>query len=217
VPVLLSRLPDNQLLDFPVGRFYVDYLSHADNAFAAGVALTVARQQDHEQQLVHDLEQLIGELSKSHQVMVDFASAFRRIGQDPTTFAQRFETFYYDFKTHLDGKTWVDEDTSCRKIFELKARILPHLQPPVLDDTTFKQLSEELDRLAVYDQNLLQFFQTYLNAMNTVVEEIWTRLAGDMQGALSLKRDFEAQITPSFQRSIAMLQAMSTSTTHIAA
>jgi hypothetical protein len=53
--------------------------------------------------------------------------------------------------------------------------------------------------------------------MNTVVEEIWGQLGSDVQGALGRKRDFEAQITPSFQRSKAMLHAMSASTTHIAA
>jgi len=51
----------------------------------------------------------------------------------------------------------------------------------------------------------------------TVVEEIWAQQARDMQGALSLERDFEAQITLSFQRSKAMLQAMPTGTTHMAA
>ena len=96
------------------------------------------------------------------------------------------------------------------------ARVLPVLEP-LLENATFKQLGEELDILAQSDVHLLQFFRTYLDAMNTVVEEIWARLASDMQGALSLKRDFEAQITPSFQRSKAMLQAMSPSTTHIAA
>jgi len=148
--------------------------------------------------------------------MVDFASAFRRIGQDPATFAQRFETFYYDFKAHYDGKTWVDEETSCREIFKLQTRVLPVLEL-LLDNATFKQLREELDLLAQSDLHLLPFFRTYLDAMNTVVEEIWARLASDIPGALSLKRDFEAQITPSFQRSKAMLQAMNTSTTHIAA
>ena len=218
VPVLFSRLPDNQLIDFPVGRFYADYLAHTDGAFAAaGAALIVARWQEHGQQLVHDLGQLIRELSKSHQVMVGFASAFRRTGQDPATFAQRFETFYYDFKAHYDGQTWVEEETSCRKILELKAQILPHLQPPVLDNATFTQLAAELDMLADSDGHLLQLFRTYLDAMNTVVEEIWAQLGSDVQGALGRKRDFEAQITPSFQRSKAMLDAMSASTTHIAA
>ena len=58
-PVLFSRLPDNQLIDFPVGRFSHNYLSHTNRAFSmAGEALAAARR-DNSQQVVGDLERLI--------------------------------------------------------------------------------------------------------------------------------------------------------------
>jgi hypothetical protein len=143
---------------------------------------------------------------------------FRDLGARAETWGEdaQFETFYYDVKAHYDGKTWVDEETSCREICKLQMRVLPVLEP-LLANATFKQLEDELDLLAQSDLHLLQCFRTSLDAMHTVVEEIRARLASDMPGALSLKHDFEAQITPSLQRSKALLQAMSTSTTHIAA
>ncbi|MBM3188944.1 MAG: CHAT domain-containing protein [Chloroflexi bacterium] len=218
VPVLFSRLPDNQLLDFPIGRFYSGYLTHADRAFyAAGEALASARAEEHGEQLVRDLERLIKELSKSHKVLVDVASQFRRVGRDPDTFADKFETFYYDFTEYYNGEDWVDEDTSCREIWTLAAKVMPRLAP-LMDPATFQQLGQELDLLGNADANLIRQFQTYLDEMNAAVEGIWERLGnGDLDGAIQAKRDFEAQITPSFQRSKEMLSQMSGSITAVAA
>jgi len=218
VPVLFSRLPDNQLLDFPVAEISRSYLAHTDRAFvAADEALARARRQDHGQQLVDDLQQLIEELSKSHKVLVDFASDFRRVGNDAATYAGNFEAFYYKFKNHYDSEAWVDADTSCRKIRELRDRALPALRP-LLDDATFEPLRAELDLLADSDTDLLTFFRTYLDAMNAAVEEIWTKLgAGDLPGAILSKRDFEAQISPSFRRSKATLGQMTGSLGHVSA
>lgn len=218
VPVLFSRLPDNQLLDFPIGRFYDRYLSHADRAYlAADEALAAARLEDHGSELVDDLERLIKELSKSHEVMVGVASKFRRTGNNPDTFAQRFEGFFYDFKDYYDSQSWVDEDTSCREISELSYRVLPKLAP-LLDDTTFEQLRAELELLSNADADLLHYLREYLDTMNNVVEEIYSKVTGgDIDKAIGLKRGFEAQISPSFRRSKEMFDRMSGSITAVAA
>jgi hypothetical protein len=218
VPVLFSRLPDNQLLDFPVAAISEGYLAHTDQAFVAiDQAIEQARRQEHGQGLVDDLRRLIQELSKSHKVLVDFAGDFRRVGNDPATFARNFEAFYYGFKEHYDGETWVDEDTSCQKIWEFSQQALPRLRP-LLDGATFVHLQEELGLLSSADAGLLEFFRGYLDTMNDAVEQIYAKLGtGDLDGAIALKRDFEAQITPSFRRSKAMLEEMTSRLGHVSA
>jgi hypothetical protein len=216
VPVLFTRLPDNQLLDFPLGGIYTHYLAHADSAFnMAGEALTAARKQSNGMQMAHALERLIKELSKSHKVVVEYASALREIGNDPATFARRFEDFYYKFKKHYDSQDWVNEDTSCHEIRALGMQLLPKVQK-LLDAATFKQLEKELDLLGDADGLLMVFLREFIEAMNTAVEDIWTRVGNkDTAAAIELKRSFEAQISPSFRRSKEMLAQMTSSLGHV--
>jgi hypothetical protein len=217
VPVLFTRLPDNQLLDFPVGGIS-KYLSHTDRAFSlAGEVLSAARRQSDGLQVVEHVERLIKELSKSHKVIVDYASAFREVGSDPSTFATRFEDFYYKFKNHYDSQDWVNEDTSCHEIRALGGELLPAVRP-LLSPATFEQLEKELDLLGSADGQLMGFFRDFLEAMNTAAEDIWTRVGNkDIAGAIDLKRNFEAQISPSFRRSKEMLAQMSNSLGHVKA
>jgi hypothetical protein len=219
-PVLYSRLADNQLFDFPVSRLYSGYLAHTDRAFAAADrALAAAKAREDGFQAVRKLEGLIEELSKSHKALVDIATDFRRVGSDPTTFQRNFDHFYTMFKAHYDAETWVDEDTSCRKINEARAEILPAARVLLQDDeATFRQLDEELRVLGDADANLLRLFRAFFDAMDAAVEAITARLAaGDVDGAIQLKRDFEAQISPTFKRSKAMFERMSASTSKASA
>lgn len=218
VPVLFSRLFDNQLIDFPIGQFYDTYLSHTDRAFlAVDEALAAARRQEYGGALVDDLERLVKELSKSHGVLVDVASRFRRVGSDPNTFAQRFDAFYADFKDYYDRQSWVEEETSCRQIRELGYQVLPKVRP-LLRDNIFDQLQQELSLLGDADRALLRQFREYLEAMNDTVEAIYTEISsGDTTEAIRLKRDFEAQISPSFRRSKEMFERMNSSVTAVMA
>jgi hypothetical protein len=158
---------------------------------------------------------LIKELSKSHKAIVDYASAFREIGTDAATFAGRFEDFFYKFKKHYDSQDWVNEDTSCHAIRALSMQLLPKVQK-LLDTGTFKQLEKELDMLGSADGLLMDFFREFMEAMNTAVEDIWTRVGNkDIAAAIDLKRSFEAQISPSFRRSKEMLAQMTSSLGHV--
>lgn len=218
VPVLFSRLFDNQLIDFPIGQFYDTYLSHTDRAYlAVDEALAAARRQEYGGVLVDDLERLVKELSKSHGVLVDIASRFRRVGSDPNTFAQHFDAFYADFKDYYDRQSWVEEETSCRRIRELSYQVLPKVRPLLRDDI-FDQLQQELGLLGDADRALLRQFREYLEAMNDAVEAIYTQVSGgDIAEAIRLKRDFEAQISPSFRRSKEMFERMNSSVTAVMA
>ncbi len=208
-PVLFSRLHDNQLIDFPIGGLTDTYLSHANQAFAVvDVAINAARLEEHGEELVSSLEALVQELSKSHAGLVKVASNFRRTGSSPDTFKALFEAFYYDFKDYYDGETWVDERISCSKIADLRAKILPRLAP-ILDDQAMDTLRTELDALSNADSSLISFYRDYLDQMNEMVEQVVTKIAADqVDEAIQLKRDYEAQISPGFQRIKAMLNQM---------
>jgi hypothetical protein len=208
-PVLFSRLADNQLLDFPIGKIYTGYLAHNDRAYAAvDEAIAAARLEEHGQELVDNLLELVEELRKSHGALVSVAANFRRTGQDPETFTKSFSDFYYSFKEYYDQQTWVVEQTSCGRIGDLRSRILPRLAP-ILNDTAMDQLRQELEELSNSDSNLVRYFQDYLGMMNDAVEAIWAKLNDQkIEEAIQLKRDFEAQISPSFMRSKMMFERM---------
>ncbi|MEN4011885.1 MAG: CHAT domain-containing protein [Chloroflexota bacterium] len=212
VPVLFCRLVDNQVIDFPIGEFYSRYLSHTDSAYTAiDEALNAARLEEHGQQLVDDLNSLVEELSKSHQALVSVADQFRRTGRNPADFAARFETFYYDFKTYYDNQTWIQENTSCVKIEKLSAKILPRLSP-LLSPDNYEALRQELGILSQADFDLVRYFAEFLEQINRSVELIWEQLqTNNLTEAIQLKKDFEDQLSPSFQRSKAMFEKMTRS------
>ncbi|MCC7107413.1 MAG: CHAT domain-containing protein [Chloroflexi bacterium] len=218
VPVLLSRLQDNQLLDFPVGRIYTESLAHSDLVFAtASQALAAAQRDDPGQQFVADLRQLIDELSKSHKVLVGVASDYRDVGDDPATFEKQFKAFYTKFKRYYDGQDWVQEDTSRHVVDELRGRVLPPLQT-LLDSSTFAQVEHELRLLSNADGSLLDNFRAFLDSMDGAVEKVGGLLRnGDTEAAIEAKLDFEAQISPSARRSREMLGQMSASTARVQA
>jgi hypothetical protein len=209
VPVLFSRLPDNQLIDFPISQLTDTYLANASQAFAAvDVAINAARLEEHGQELVGTLEELVKELSKSNTGLVKVATNFRRTGSAPDTFKAQFEAFYYDFKEYYDGETWVDEKISSGKIADLRARILPRLSP-ILNDAAMTTLRAELDTLSNADNELVGFYKDYLDQMNEMVEQVYAKLSVDqVADAIQLKRDYEAQISPGFQRIKSMLSKM---------
>lgn len=208
-PVLFSRLHDNQLIDFPIGGLTDTYLTHANQAFAVvDVAINAARLEEHGQELVGSLEALVNELSKSHAGLVKVASNFRRTGSDPATFKEQFEAFYYDFKEYYDGEAWVDEKISCDKIGDLRAKILPRLAP-ILDDTAMDTLRAELGILSNADDALIGYYKEYLDRMNEMVEQVYASLEqNQVAEAIQIKREYEAQISPGFQRIKAMLNQM---------
>lgn len=217
VPILFSRLPDNQLIDFPVGRIYDRHLSHTDRAYvAADEALAAARLEDHGSDLVHDLEQLIDELSNSHRVLVKTTRPYRRLGRDASTFVDKFWDFYPEFKEVYDSHTWQEEETSCRRIRELGALVLPKVKP-LLDDNTFSQLIGEIEQLGAGDVIIIQSFREFLESMDEAVEDIKTNImTGDVDEAMQVWSAFEMQISPSFRRSKEMFERMSNSITAVA-
>ncbi len=208
-PVLFSRLLDNQVIDFPIGEFSTNYLSHADMAYSAiDEAVSAARLEEHGQQLVDDLTNLVQELSKSHQAMVQITDQYRRTGRNPQDFAARFESFYYDFKKYYDSQTWINENTSCAKVDQLSAKILPRLAP-IMNPANFKALRIELQILSEGDFDMVRFFGEFVERLNQVVEQVWHLVEQNkVEEAIQLKRDFEDQLSPSFQRTKAMFEKM---------
>ena len=213
-PVLFSRLEDNQLIDFPVGMIYENALSHNDSAFTA---LRSAQQVAQEQgiNILGQINALIEELSKSHRLLADLTTDFRRTGRDPAVFAQNFEPYYYQFKDMYDGHTWTAEKSSCGKIQVLGQAILQAVGPYLKPDLR-AGLQQEISLLGNADDDLLTFFRKFLDQMDGVIENIWSLIQqGRISEAVQAKLLFEAQISPSLRRSKEMFDQM-TSTLHYA-
>ena len=206
VPVLFCRLNDSQLVDFPVGQAIAEIGSVATTMDRA---LEIARRQDHGEQLVRELEQLLAAFEASFRNLVQYGTEFRAVGSDPATFSEKFQPFYLSFKAYYDQETFDDEQALLREMMRLKAETLPKLRP-LLDDKTYQQLKEELDQMAVNRAGLIQGFGEYLEPMNAVVDEIKTLLdAGDVKAAIARKLEFETQISPSLRRSKELLGQIS--------
>jgi len=213
-PVLFSRLEDNQLIDFPVGQIYENALEPNDQTFTA---LRSAQQVAEERGLsiLGDINDLIEELSKSHRLLADIASDFRRTGRDPATFTQVFESYYYQFKDLYDGQTWTMEKSSCSKIAGLGAQVVQAVGPYLTNEMR-ADLQRGLNLLGGMDADLFKFFSDFLDQMDAVVENIWSLVQqGHINEAVQAKLAFEAQISPSLRRSKEIFDQM-TSTLHYA-
>ena len=214
VPVLFSRLEDNQLFDFPQAYFYEYSLALNDQAYnsvrgAKDAALM--HSQEIGMQAIDDIDELINELNKSHRFVNQTASALRDLGYDEQTLVQNFPAYYAGFKKMIGDQTWVHEKSSCRKIKALSFKIMQTVGP-YLDDENRRQLMVELDQLGDSDDDMISIFSQFLDQQNTVVEQIRQQLsANDPAGALAAKLAFDAQIDPTLRRSMSMFDQMQNS------
>ncbi len=214
VPVLFSRLEDNQLLDFPQAYFYEDSLAVNDRAYNSvreAKDAAMVHIQEIGMQAIDDIDELINELNKSHRFVNQTASAFRDLGYDGQALAKNFPAYYTEFKKMYGDQTWVHEKSSCRKIKALSFKIMQAVGP-YLDDQNRAQLIRELDRLGDSDDDMIYIYSQFLDQMNTVVEQIRQQLAAnDPAAALEAKLAFDAQIDPTLRRSMTMFDQMQNS------
>jgi hypothetical protein len=206
VPVLFCRLNDSQIVDFPAGQTIA---SIEGVATTMSNALATARLHDEGAHLIAELERLLAAFKKTFQTLVDFGTKFRAVGSDTATFSETFEPFYVSFKDYYDQETFDDEQALLRQMMLLKFETLPKLRP-LLSDSAFTELQEELDQMATNRAGLIEGFGDYLEPMNTAVDEIKALLiAGDVAGAITRKLQFETQISPSLRRSKELIHKIS--------
>jgi tetratricopeptide (TPR) repeat protein len=207
IPVLFSRLIDNDLVDFPS----LPSLQRTHELVeATGTLLTAARSQAHGPELVEELERLFEGWQKSYQGLAGLESALRRTGDNPETFAVRFGEFYHEFKDYYNSETWLDEQSLIQATKRLRNRVLPQMEPQ-MDGASFIQVRDALDQHLFARGQLAMGFQEFLEAMDGVVIEIRRRLdSGDVEGAIHRKREFEIQHASSLAGSRKLLQMMST-------
>jgi hypothetical protein len=216
VPVLFSRLEDNQLIDFPQGYFYEGSLALNDQAYRSvreAKNTLIEHVQETGMQAIEDIDELINELNKSHRFVNQTASTFRNLGYDQKDLAKNFPAYYASFKQMYGDQTWWHEKSSCRKISALGFKIM-QVVGPYLDNQKRAQLQYELDSIGGGDVAMISDYSEFLEQMNTIVEQVRQLLAAnDPAGALEAKLAFDAQIDPTLRRSIAMFNKMQDSLT----
>ncbi len=127
VPVLFCRLDDSQLVDFPAGRAIAEIGSVATTMDRT---LEAARRQDHGEQLVRELEQLLAAFEASFRDLVQYGTEFRAVGSDPATFSEKFQPLYLSFKAYYDQETFDHEQALLREMMRLKADLQFKLSRP---------------------------------------------------------------------------------------
>ncbi len=215
-PVLYSRLADNQLIDFEVGQVE-RYLSiNATATRRAGSAIRAAASRD-DHPLVSDLMALVEELTKSHRQVVDIATRFRETEAVLPDFEAQFRAFAAYMKGYYYGQTWTAVTTRCHQVFAIAGHVKPGLQE-LLPPDDYAALSRDLDWLAQGDSDLLFNFEQVLGTMDAACDDVIACLdRHDTDGALARKRRFDAEISPTFRRSRALLQEMDAATGRVSA
>ncbi len=205
IPVLFSRLVDNELVDLPSDRS----LQPTHHLVAATEkALAAVRPQAGGPELVAELERLFQEWQKSYHGLVELESALRHTGEDPATFADQFTAFYHEFKDYYNSETWVDEHSLIQATKRLRDEVLPQMRPQ-LDSETFAQIDQALGEHIGVRGRLVLGFGEFLDSMDEAVTEIRQLVdSGDVVGAIRRKREIELQIAPSLRSSRKLLQQM---------
>lgn len=211
VPVLFSRLEDNQLFDFPQTSFYENSLALNDQAYLSARQAkdaALVHIQEVGMQAINDIDALIEELNKSHRFLNQTASAFRNLGYDQDTLAKNFPAYYASFKQMYGEQTWVHEKSSCRQISAYTNKII-QVVGPYLEDQNRAQLQLELNQLGNNDDDMIGIFKEFLGQMNNAIDQIHQQLLqNDPAAALQTKLTFDAQIDPTLRRSIEMFAKM---------
>ena len=206
VPVLFSRLSDQQLLDFNAGRVHSEYLDYSERvARSAATGRAWGQAHSASDEAIRATTDLIAELEKSHEVLTKVAAEFRKTARDPQTFPQAFNDFRNDFKQYYDNKTWREERTRCHEVGD-RAFPVRELVRQAVSDEELRQFDEDVRRLSNADTDIIRMLGEFLDRMDSEVDEIAALLAhGDVIKALERQRAFDLQISPSFRKSKALL------------
>jgi hypothetical protein len=206
VPVLFSRLSDQQLLDFDAGRVHSEYLDYSERiARSAATGRAWGQAHSASDEAIRATNGLIAELEKSHEVLTKVAAEFRKTARDPQTFPQSFNDFRNDFKQYYDNKSWREERTRCHEV-GMRAAPVRDLVRQAVSDEEFRQFNEDVNRLSSADGDIIQMLGEFLDRMDAEVDAIAGLLAhGDVTEALDRHRAFDLQISPSFRKSKALL------------
>ncbi len=213
-PVLFSRLPDNQVIDFEVGA-----IGHYLGMSAATVRRTTdavrLAAEGAEHPLVQDLHGLIDELSKSHRLLVDLATRFRDTESQADPFDKVFRAFASSFKTFYYSQTWNEQKTRCDRVMHMASAMHDSLQRLLGDE--FPALWNELTYLGQADSEAFGNFDRLLGQMDAAVDETVALLnQNDAAGALARKRQFDTEMGPTFRQSRTLLQDMNAATGRVA-
>ena len=206
VPVLFSRLSDQQLLDFDAGRVHSEYLDYSERvARSAATGRAWGQAHSASDEAIRATTDLIAELEKSHEVLTKVAAEFRRTARDPGTFPQSFNDFRNDFKQYFDNKTWREERTQCHEVGD-RAFPVRELVRQAVSEEELRQFDEDVRRLSDADVDIIDLLGGFLDRIDAEVNEIAALLAhGDVIKALERHRAFDLQISPSFRKSKALL------------
>lgn len=218
VPVLFSRLSDQQLLDFEAGRVHSEYLELSERvARSAASGRAWGETHSASEAAIRATTDLIAELEKSHEVLTKVASEFRRTARDPQQFAQAFTDFRNDFKAYYDNQSWNRERTRCHEV-GMRAGPARELVEHALSADELRQFDEDVRRLSEADGDIIRMLGEFLDQMDAEVDGIAALIAqGDVNGALARQRAFDLQISPSFRKSKALLAEIGERANRVAA
>lgn len=209
VPVLFSRIEDNQLLDFPIDLEYKDTLrlSGADPNTARKV-LAGARGQGASLKHIQDIEDLIVELDKSQAFLAGLVSDLMGTGEDTETFDGHFQAFYQAFKRMYIGQTWAEEKINCKRIESLGQAVLEEMQPRMPGEL-YRALAQQVSSLSGADGQFIKFIQGFLEKMNRAMDGIREELRrGNVETAIQQKINFEEQAERTLRKGKKYMESM---------
>ncbi len=159
-----------------------------------------------------DLDDLLKELSKTHATIVDLVEPLRSIGNDPTTFAGRFEHVYNRFSASYHRKVFINERTHCRRIEEIRLSLENH--KPLLGSQAqwdkWHALNESLKKLGSFDEDIIEEkYKPFLDDIYKKMKEIKRDVdANHIPEAIAKKNAFLDSIDQEYNENKAKLDEM---------
>jgi hypothetical protein len=195
----------------------MDFLAPINTAVTLLRALFLSSQElqdrkDSENKMIQgDLRELLVELSKTHQKLVETVDPLRGMDDNPQTFAKDYAAVYRNFRGIYDAKDFVNERTHCTKVEAIVSR-LENRRPRLGSDAQWAQwhsLIKTLRSLDTADGDIIE--RTYLPFMkdfNNEMKHINQLVINNPIEAINVKNAFLNKIEPTFDENKAKLKEM---------
>jgi hypothetical protein len=137
-----------------------------------------------------DLAELMKELRRTHQTLVDKLDPVWNLKDNPNTFPKRFDSAFTKYRTFYLSKDLGDERTHCRVLGQIGAVLAAARPHGDASDATWQQLENLLRQLNDYDTDVIeQHYRPFMDSVYKTLNQINALLnAGDVAQAIQLKQ-----------------------------
>lgn len=146
-----------------------------------------------------DLIEVVRELSKSFNLLVDVVGPVRNISDDVDEFKSEFTDYFNEFKDYYDKDIFYMDKTHCSRIEIVRERLRPKLLK-FLSSERAEKIDDLLSEGYMREMTMIDNFMPLVDSINGELEEIAIHMKNnDIQMAIDQKNEMVSHLSDQYK------------------